>query len=185
MTTDVLPIRPLVLDDIDAYLRLLQASNAESGVDGIGHSHAYSKSEPYDHAAAVERERTRWSTALDTPGWRRAWGLFDSDTLVGQTHFVGGAISTEMHRVSMGMGILRTHHRRGGGTRLLQTVITWARDQTVIDWIDLGVFGDNQIAHDLYLSHGFHETGRTPDRFRVDGVVLDDISMSLSVSQPT
>lgn len=179
--SDSLTIRQLELDDAEGYLQLLQATNAESGVDGIGHSHAYSKSEPYDHNAAVVREKLRWSIAIDTPGWRRAWGLFDETAIVGQIHFVGGAISTELHRVGMGMGIVRSHHRRGGGTRLLATATDWARSEEMIDWVDLGVFADNTVAHDLYLRHGFHQVGRTPDRFRVDGVVLEDIAMTLSV----
>ena len=109
-------VRPLMDNEIDTYLRLLQAVNAESGVDGLGHSHAYPKAEPYDHDAAVQRETLRWASRTTGPGWRRAWGLFDHAELVGHCHLVGGSMSTELHRVSMGMGILRTHHRQGGGS---------------------------------------------------------------------
>ena len=175
-------VRPLVIDEIDGYLRLLQAVNAESGVDGVGHSHAYSASEPYNHQAACEREVTRWSSPISGTGWRRGWGLFDDDELVGHIHVVGGTISTEVHRIGMGMGILRSHHRQGGGTLLLESVIEWARDQPHIDWLDLGVFADNQAALALYPRHGFEVLGRTPDRFRVDGHTLDDIAMTLHVA---
>lgn len=51
-----------------------------------------------------------------------------------------------------------------------------ARTQPSIDWIDLAVFSDNPGAQALYARHGFHVLGRTPDRFRVDGRSLDDIS---------
>ena len=175
-------VRPLMDNEIDTYLRLLQAVNAESGVDGLGHSHAYPKAEPYDHDAAVQRETLRWASRTTGPGWRRAWGLFDHAELVGHCHLVGGSMSTELHRVSMGMGILRTHHRQGGGTQLLTAVRDWARNRPNIDWLDLGVFDDNNAAQALYLKHGFEVVGRTPDRFRVDGQALDDIAMTLHVA---
>jgi RimJ/RimL family protein N-acetyltransferase len=81
------------------------------------------------------------------------------------------------------MGVARSHRREGGGTLLLATAIEWARDQPMIDWIDLGVFSGNPGAKALYAGHGFMVLGRTIDRFRVDGKSLDEISMTLSVAR--
>jgi RimJ/RimL family protein N-acetyltransferase len=157
--------------------------DASSGVDGAGHSHAYSQSEPLDIEAGRDREVTRWSTEIDDPAWRRAWGLFDQGELVGHLHLAGGMLRSELHRVDMGIGVRRSHRRQGGGTLLLETGIEWARKQPTIDWIDLGVFSDNPGAQALYARHGFQILGRTPDRFRVDGQSLDDISMTLNVAR--
>lgn len=169
-------VRPLAVADVDEYLRHAQEVDAGSGVDGAGHSHAYSESEPFDMQAGRAREVTRWSTAIEHLGWRRAWGLFDNGELVGHLHLGGGTLRSELHRADMGMGIIRSHRRQGGGTLLLEAGIQWAREQPSIDWIDLGVFSDNPGAQALYARHGFHVLGRTPDRFRVDGRSLDDIS---------
>ncbi len=133
--------------------------------------------------AGRAREVTRWSTDIDDVAWRRAWGLFDRGELVGHLYLAGGTLHSELHRVEMGMGIRRSHRRQGGGTLLLETGIEWARNQSTIDWIDLGVFSDNPGAQALYTRHGFHVLGRTPDRFRVDGESLDDISMTLNVAR--
>ncbi len=178
-----LRVRPLAIDDVDGYLRLLRAVEVGSGVDGAGHSHVYSASEPFDTRAGREREITRWSTNIDEIGWRRAWGLYDQNEEVGYLYLAGGALRSELHRVSMGMGILRTHRRRGGGALLLVTAIKWAQEQPSIDWIDLGVFSDNPGAQALYESLGFEVCGRTADRFRVDGESLDDISMTLPIAR--
>ena len=64
---------------------------------------------------------------------------------------------------------------------LLHAAIDWAKHQPSIAWIDLGVFSDNPGAQALYTRHGFEVLGRMPDRFRVDGESLEDISMTLDV----
>jgi RimJ/RimL family protein N-acetyltransferase len=175
-------VRPLAIADVDDYLRQVLEVDADSGVDGAGHSHAYSESEPFDVQAGRAREVTRWSTDIEQVGWRRAWGLFDQDELVGHLYLAGGTLRSELHRADMGMGITRAHRRQGGGTVLLETGIEWARGQPTIDWIDLGVFSDNPGAQALYARHGFQVLGRISDRVRVDGQSLDDISMTLNVA---
>jgi RimJ/RimL family protein N-acetyltransferase len=176
-------VRPLAVADVDDYLHHVREVDAGSGVDGAGHSHAYSQSEPFDVEAGRAREVTRWSTEIDDLAWRRAWGLFDQGELVGHLHLAGGMLHSELHRVDVGMGIERSHRRQGGGTMLLETGIEWARNQSTIDWIDLGVFSDNPGAQALYARHGFQIVGRKPDRFRVDGESLDNISMTLKVTR--
>lgn len=183
--TETVNVRILTIDEVGDYVAHMVRLNASSGVDGEAHSHVYSKSEPVNPEAARDQERTRWSTAVDEPGWRRARGLFDGDELVGHIYLAGGSIRSELHRVNMGMGIVRPHRRRGGGTSLLETAIEWVRLQPGIVWIDLGVFSDNPGAQALYELHGFEVVGRTSDRFRVDGCSLDDISMTLMVASPS
>ena len=178
-------VRFLEMEDVDRYIEHMVVADSESGQDGQPHFHVYPASHPFDRNAARERERRRWSTPTTEGEWRRAWGLFDEDILVGHLYLAGGALPTELHRVQVGMGIMRTHHRRGGGRLLLQSAIDWARGQSHIDWIDLGVFEENQPARRLYEKFGFKELGRTPDRFRVDGHRIDDISMSLYVGSGT
>ncbi len=182
-TQENMRIRAFALGDVDGYLGLVSAIEVGSGVDGAGHSHVYSTSEPFDTRASREQEVARWSTNLDEIGWRRAWGLIDRNELVGYLYLAGGALCSELHRVSMGMGILRAHRRHGGGALLLATAIEWAQEQPSIDWIDLGVFTDNPGAQTLYKSQGFDVCGQTVDRFRVDGVSLDAISMTRPVAQ--
>ena len=175
-------VRPLRITEVDDYLRHVREVDAGSGVDGARHSHAYSESEPFDVEAGRAQEVTRWSTAIEDLGWRRAWGLFDKGELVGHLYLAGGTLRSELHRADMGMGITRSHRRQGGGTLLLEAGIEWARRQPTIDWIDLDVFSDNPGAQALYARHGFQILGRTRDRFRVDGQSLDNISMAMNVA---
>jgi RimJ/RimL family protein N-acetyltransferase len=174
-------VRPLGLSDVETYLRHVAEVDAGSGIDGAGHSHPYSESEPFDMEAGRAREVIRWSTDIDHPEWRRAWGLFEQDELVGHLYLAGGTLRSELHRAEMGMGVTRSHRRRGGGALLLETGIEWARTQPTIDWIDLDVFSDNPGARALYARHDFQVLGQTPDRYRVDGHSLDNTSMTLNV----
>ena len=178
-------VRLLEIGDVDRYLQLVSEVEAGSGVGGEGHSHAYTAADPHDPDAAREREILRWSTPISDAGWRRAWGLFDRDELVGELDLAGAELTSERHRVDLGMGVRLSHRRRGGGSQLLDTAVDWARGQPTIDWIDLSVFSDNPGAQALYLRHGFQILGRTTDRYRVDGCSLDDIPMALNVATRT
>jgi len=64
----------------------------------------------------------------------------------------------------------------------MEVAIEWARRQPTIVWIDLNVFSDNPGARALYERHGFQVQRRTPDRFRIDGISLDDTAMALQVA---
>jgi RimJ/RimL family protein N-acetyltransferase len=176
-------IRFLSLAQVREYVVIARTCDADSGTEGR-HYHPYSKSEPYDEDALVKRNAKRWSTPLTESGWRRAWAWVCDGRMVGEATLVGGSLQSELHRVGLGMGLLPAYRGIGGGSRLLQTAIDWARAQPTIDWIDLGVFADNEPAHTLYVKFGFVELGRTPDQYRVDGAVLDNIAMSLFVGAP-
>jgi RimJ/RimL family protein N-acetyltransferase len=174
-------VRPLLAGDVATYLHNVQEVDAGSGVAGAPHWHPYGRDEELGPDQARDRELRRWSTPLTEPGWRRAWGLFVDSEIVGHAYLAGGALRSELHRTQLGIGLLPEHRGSGGGTRLIESVIRWAREQPGIDWIDLGVFSDNPRARALYLRLGFTVVGSVPDRFRVDGVSLDDTAMALAV----
>ena len=174
-------IQLLDLDQVEAYCATERAADMDSGVGGQPHSHVYPRDHPYVLSEAILRTLKRWQTPLTTPGWRRGWGAFREAEMAGSLYLAGGELPSDLHRVNLGMGLLPQHRGLGGGRALLEAAIDWARADPQIAWIDLGVFDDNPIAQSLYDRCGFHETGRTPDRFRVDGVVIGNISMSVFV----
>ena len=173
-------VQALTVDDLDAFVRHLEESHRESGTDGDVYFGPYSRDEEFDVEASKIRNRKRWERPLTGNGWRRTWGVYDGERIVAVATVVSYDLPAEFHRVSLGMSVLRGHRRRGHGTRLLEAVIAWCREQPGIDWLDLGVFGDNLPAQGLYRKMGFRETGRVEDRFRMDGNRIADISMSLS-----
>ena len=81
------------------------------------------------------------------------------------------------------LGLIRPYRGRGWGTRLLGTMVDWAREQPSIAWIDLGVIGDNEGAARLYRDFGFTAVAEVPDRWRVDGLHLRERMMALYVGE--
>ena len=52
-----------------------------------------------------------------------------------------------------------------------------------LHWVDLRVFANNHAARSLYRSLGFEEVGLLRDRFRIQGVSIDDVLMSRSLRE--
>jgi RimJ/RimL family protein N-acetyltransferase len=115
------------------------------------------------------------------PGWERAWGVFDSDRMIGHLDLKTRPLATSAHRAIVGIGIEETHRRMGLGLRLMETAIEWAQSQEQLSWLDLNVFANNEAAVRLYAKCGFVEVGRISDMFRVDGQSMNDIQMVLKL----
>ena len=175
-------VRLLTPDDLDAFIDHLRRHDAESGTEGDLPHGPYSRDDPFDEPARRERASTTWMKSTDDPGWRRCWGLMTANgECVGTVTLTGMDLRTMMHRARLGIGIERAHRGRGHGRALMRASLDWAREQPNLDWIDLGVFRGNDLAQGMYERLGFTVLGSTPDIFRVDGVSIEDISMTLRV----
>jgi RimJ/RimL family protein N-acetyltransferase len=167
--------------DADAFARHMVDHMAESGRGGSPH---------FALSRAWVREEVRASFAarldkdLDEPLWGRAWFLLaeDGERVVGHIELRGGRVHAELHRATLGMGMMRAYTGKGHGRRLCEVAIAWARDKAELAWIDLGVFAGNTPARKLYQRIGFVEIGVREDAFHNDaGVALDDVLMTLKL----
>jgi ribosomal protein S18 acetylase RimI-like enzyme len=174
-------IRMLTDSDFPALFTHTCRHADESGRNGDVIFRPRSKHEVMDEVALGERQRSAWARGLDQPLWLRTWGVFVDNALVGHLDLSGGRLSAELHRATLGMGIERRARRRGHGRALMQQAIGWARMHELV-WLDLGVFAHNEVARKLYRAMGFVEVGVVKDQFRVDGVTIDDVSMTLALS---
>ncbi len=164
-------------DDPEAYARHIVEHMAESGRGGMPHfaiSRVWSRDEV--RAGFVGR----LAKGLDEPLWGRTWLLMDTERVVGHLELRGGRVPAEMHRATLGMGLLRAYTGRGHGARLVEAAVRWARDDAGLGWIDLGVFSNNGPARKLYTRMGFVEIGLREDAFHLDaGPRIDDVLMAL------
>src|SRR5271170_1082317 len=130
-------------EDPDAYARHMIEHMAESGRGGSPHF-AISRTWSRDDVRASFIGRL--AKGLDEPLWGRAWLLAEGRRAVGHLELRGGRVPAEMHRATLGMGMLRAFTRQGHGRRLLEAAARWARDEAKLGWIDLGVFSGNAPA---------------------------------------
>jgi putative acetyltransferase len=82
-------------------------------------------------------------------------------------------------KVSLGMGIVDGYRSAGLGSRLLELVVDWAREQDAFK-VCLEVWPHNAAALRLYERFGFVVEGRHPRHWRRnDGSLWDSLSMGL------
>lgn len=173
-------IAQLAEDDLPALVAHIARHSGESGKDGDLIFRPRSTDAPIDELATIDRHRLGWSQALTEPYWLRTWGVMIRGEIRGHLDLHGGRLASEAHRAMLGMGVERGWRSKGHGRRLLEVAVAWAQ-RSELAWLDLGVFAHNTRARALYASVGFVEVGVTPDRFRVDGVVIDDVAMVLAL----
>jgi ribosomal protein S18 acetylase RimI-like enzyme len=130
----------------------------------------------------LKQKTSKWSKAVAEVGWERLWLLQDGGKIFGDiTLTQQHQIKTSLHRATLMMGLQSDYRGKGWGSRMLNHAHSWAREQKSLDWIDLGVFGQNTVAFKLYTKAGFKEVGRVPDLFRVNGQKIEDIQMALNL----
>lgn len=98
--------------------------------------------------------------------------------LVGMLLFQAERLRRARHVGSFGMAVLTEYQRQGVGTRLLEGLLDWCREQPRMEKIKLEVFSDNQVAIKLYERHGFVREGVRRREIRVDGRYVDVIMMA-------
>ncbi len=163
------------------YLDHLARQVAESGNFGLPIFNPLPRAiRPRAEDLRPERERGL-AAGLDELVWRRMWGAWDGDRVVGGAELLGPVYPTELHRASFSLGLERSHYGRGLATALLDVVLAWVRAQPSIAYLHLDVFASNTPAIKLYERAGFERVGLIKDRFRVDGEVIDDVWMTYRV----
>lgn len=89
--------------------------------------------------------------------------------LVGAIDFKNGNKEKISHQGAFAMTILPEYRNFGIGRALLETLINWAKNNSMIEKVCLEVMEDNLGAIHLYKNLGFLEEGR-----KVKGVKLND-----------
>lgn len=165
----------------------------DNGEDGLW----FSPYDPREDArpatdARIEQLAIALDRPLTEPMWQRAWLLRaerdgrdgrDGPSVLGSLSLYGGRLASEMHRCSLGMGLEPAHRGKRIGSEMLRVAIEWAKRQETLAWIDLGVFEGNARARALYERAGFQLSGVRRDAFRVRGVSITDLSMSLALAR--
>ena len=107
-------------------------------------------------------------------------GAFDGARLVGLAAWHREEMRKLHHKGFVwGVFVAATHRGRGLGRLLVEAVIAHARRAHGIRQLNLTAYAANKAAVALYESLGFVTYGREPAAICVDGMLHDDVHMSL------
>ena len=179
-TAESIKIRLLTLDDVEDWLKQCAILDSESGEDGIYYG-PYNKGEPYSVDKIRKKTINLWTQEFTKPGWRRAWGIFDNNKIIGSAQIAAGDLPTSLHRVDLGLGIYKEYRNKGLGQKLIHIIIDWCKNKPSIYWIDLGVFSGNNNAKIVFEKVGFKETGQIEDAWFIDGLSIGETLMTINV----
>lgn len=128
-----------------------------------------------ESAPSVEDERRFVQQMLASP--RSVLLVAEVDEqIVGMLDFHGHPEPQRAHAGEFGMSSTKQWRGRGVGTRLLERLLEWAREQH-LRRVELRVLSNNAGAIRLYERFGFVTEGRQTDAVRVDDGYVDIIFM--------
>jgi RimJ/RimL family protein N-acetyltransferase len=100
------------------------------------------------------------------------------DEIVGLLDFSNGNRDRTAHAGEFGMSMAKAFRGLGIGTRLLQTLIEWAKENHTIEKINLSVHSNNLRARALYELMGFAIEGIKKNEIKYeDGHYIDAVLM--------
>ncbi|MGA4719701.1 GNAT family N-acetyltransferase [Fictibacillus nanhaiensis] len=101
--------------------------------------------------------------------------------IAGVIDFKNGNKEKVAHQGSFAMTVLPQYRNLGVGRALVETLISWARNNETIEKVCLEVMEDNHSAIHLYKSLNFVIEGRKARAVKMDGRYQDLILMALFV----
>ena len=135
---------------------------------------------PGEFGYTADAEVKYIENVLDTDNALMLVAVVD-DRIVGILNFSGAARSRVRHHGEMGITVLREYWGLGIGTRLIETLIAWAKASGVVRKINLRTREDNARAIALYKRMGFVVEGTLTREFLVDGRFYSSLAMGLAV----
>ncbi len=116
-------------------------------------------------------------------GWRRVLVAFNEmNDIVGHIDLKSHNQNYMNHRAILGMGVHRNFRKEGLGRLLIESIVDWVKNHTIIEQIDLWVLSNNTPAISLYKKLGFQKIGEIQDMFRVDGLSYNSIMMTKKIA---
>ncbi len=166
-------IEKAVPEDVEELLCFLKAIGGETdnltfGAEGF--------------PATLEEERA-YLESLKCSASSAMYVAKKNGKIVGNAHFTGMTRERLRHRGSIGISVLKLEWGQGIGSRLLRTVIDFAKDTAHVEIISLEVKSDNVRAIKLYKKFGFERIGHFKGFLKIDGEYADFELMNLYLVQ--
>jgi GNAT superfamily N-acetyltransferase len=172
-------IRTMGIGVLETLMAYLEDHVKDNGRKGVALFQPQSRETAWLGAERIGLFRAGLEIPVGAPSWRRAWGAITSNGhIAGHVDLRAHPEPCTSHRALLGIGVHRDHRRRGLGRVLVEHAISWALQETGLEWIDLNFVGGNVPAEKLYRSVGFEEIAMQADMFRIDGESIHKVIMA-------
>lgn len=103
----------------------------------------------------------------------------DGNEIVGTGNYSVFLKKRMAHRGKFGIAVKKSHWNQGIGSKLLERIISFAREEANSEIISLEVRSDNKAAIHLYQKFGFEKIGTFKGYFKINGEMIDFDLMQL------
>jgi ribosomal protein S18 acetylase RimI-like enzyme len=172
-------IRQIDRTEIDRFLPHAEMHARESGTGTTVRFGLRRPSDPFDRDRLRRFLEHGLPCAIDAPGWCRVWISEETSEIEGHVALRAHEQAESRHRALVSIGVLQPYRRRGIAGDLLDAAIGWATSQESLTWLDAEIFGHNEPALQLHRKLGFTEVSRVTDMYRLDGMPVDDVRLTL------
>ena len=162
------------------HIRTAKPADSEFLIDinlQIVNEKLYMLRQPEEAIYTKEGEIKKIENYLDNEGSLYIVAEIDNE-VVGYLDFHNGVFKRTQHAGSFSIYILKKWRQLGIGELLLNELLEWAKNTSLIEKITLAVFSTNERAQALYRKLGFKEEGRCPKDMKLeDGTYMDSVLM--------
>ncbi|MCG8570859.1 MAG: GNAT family N-acetyltransferase [Spirochaetes bacterium] len=101
--------------------------------------------------------------------------------LIGILIFKGGKYQRIEHSGEFSLSVVKEYWGKGVGPALLEYLLNWAKENSLIKKINLKVRFDNYAAIKLYRKYGFNEEGTIAREYLINGVFYEALLMGKNI----
>jgi RimJ/RimL family protein N-acetyltransferase len=170
----MLTIREIRESDAAVFLALQRLLDQET---------AFMLYEPDERKTTLSQQINLIRRVADLPNRTIFLALTEEGEAAGYVAGLGGLARRNSHKADVTIGVAQEFAGQGLGTRLMETVERWARNQG-LHKLELTVMADNERAIALYRKMGYQDEGRQVDSLRVNGRYIDELSMGKLLTAP-
>jgi len=166
-----LEIRVALPEDAARVLTYIEQVSSESSFLTFG---------PGEFEMTEEQEADFLRTCEQSPNQTYILGFLNHE-LVATANVGASSRSRLRHRGELGMSVSRAFWGLGIGGAMLDHLVEWAQENTMLTKLDLSVRTDNARGISLYRSRGFIEEGVLRKQFCFNGTFYDLCAMGMDV----
>ena len=101
--------------------------------------------------------------------------------IIGDASFTSSERARIRHRGERGVSVVKEYWGKGIGSRLMEKVIDFAKNEAQCEIIHLQVRSDNERAIELYKKFGFEKIGQFKGYLKINGEYVDCDLMNLHI----